>query len=435
MNSPNLLIKRAIKSVASIAKARVGFPPLASGSVNIFAYHRVAADIAKAENEAFYGIVVSSETFRRHCELLRKAYDVVSLETAMYFLSGERQVKRPLAVITFDDGYLDFYEEAFPILNEFGFPATVFLPTDCIGQTKPLAHDRIFWLLKQVFEKSIPIENALLRADMKSKTAREFAAIKNRLKLTEAFVYLRHDLREKVMKSGARNSLLLAPMPTASTSQILGNNECFEPYTTNIYTRRTLSGEHIVVNKHLLNDLVRLGLWNDETRQIIIAANGSIQNIEGLPDVLKALYKTSWELSMKAIIDMSADRGAFICQSQSLNLFMESATFSKMTSMHFYAWQKGLKTGMYYLRTRPAADPIKFTLSAKHQRVRSAEYADVSTPSVNLMSSPTLVEDIPTQVKIDFSAIKTITAKELVEAENFPNACSLDDPDCMACSA
>lgn len=240
-------------------------------------------------------------------------------------------------------------------------------------------------------------------------------------------------LREKVVKTGARNSLLLAPMPTASTSQILGNNECFEPYTTNIYTRRTLSGEHIVVNKHLLNDLVRLGLWNDETRQIIIAANGSIQNIEGLPDTLKALYKTSWELSMKAIIDMAADRGAFICQSQSLNLFMESATFSKLTSMHFYAWQKGLKTGMYYLRTRPAADPIKFTLSAKHQRVRVGEYADVLPPSVNLMSSP--VEEIPNQVKIDFSAIKTITAQQLVEAETFPNACSLDDPDCMACSA
>lgn len=242
-------------------------------------------------------------------------------------------------------------------------------------------------------------------------------------------------LRAKVQQVGARNSLLLAPMPTASTSQILGNNECFEPYTTNIYTRRTLSGEHIVVNKHLLNDLVRLGLWNDETRQIIIAANGSIQNIEGLPDVLKSLYKTSWELSMKAIIDMSADRGAFICQSQSLNLFMENATFSKMTSMHFYAWQKGLKTGMYYLRTRPAADPIKFTLSAKHQRVRVGEYADVLTPSVNLMSSPNLVEEIPNQVEIDFSAIKTISAKEMQEAESFPNACSLDDPDCMACSA
>jgi ribonucleoside-diphosphate reductase alpha chain len=238
-------------------------------------------------------------------------------------------------------------------------------------------------------------------------------------------------LRAKVVKTGARNSLLVAPMPTASTSQILGNNECFEPYTTNIYTRRTLSGEHIVVNKHLLNDLVRLGLWNEETRQIIIAANGSIQNIEGLPDELKALYKTSWEMSMKNIIDMSADRGAFICQSQSLNLFMESASFTKLTSMHFYAWQKGLKTGMYYLRTRPAADPIKFTLSAKHQRNYKAETVE-TTPSVY---APNFVAEAPNQVKLDFAAVKTITAQELIEAENFPNACSLDDPDCMACSA
>lgn len=239
-------------------------------------------------------------------------------------------------------------------------------------------------------------------------------------------------LRAKVVKTGARNSLLVAPMPTASTSQILGNNECFEPYTTNIYTRRTLSGEHIVVNKHLLNDLVRLGLWNEETRQIIIAANGSIQNIEGLPDELKALYKTSWEMSMKNIIDMSADRGAFICQSQSLNLFMESASFTKLTSMHFYAWQKGLKTGMYYLRTRPAADPIKFTLSAKHQRNYKAETVE-ATPSV--YGSNFAVAEAPNQVKLDFAAVKTITAQELIEAENFPNACSLDDPDCMACSA
>ncbi|MDZ7880536.1 MAG: ribonucleoside-diphosphate reductase subunit alpha [Saprospiraceae bacterium] len=238
-------------------------------------------------------------------------------------------------------------------------------------------------------------------------------------------------LRAKVVKTGARNSLLVAPMPTASTSQILGNNECFEPYTTNIYTRRTLSGEHIVVNKHLLNDLVRLGLWNDETRQIIIAANGSIQNIEGLPDELKALYKTSWEMSMKNIIDMSADRGAFICQSQSLNLFMESASFTKLTSMHFYAWQKGLKTGMYYLRTRPAADPIKFTLSAKHQRNYKAETVGVTSS----VYGGSYVAEAPNQVKIDFSNVKTITAQELIEAENFPNACSLDDPDCMACSA
>ena len=239
-------------------------------------------------------------------------------------------------------------------------------------------------------------------------------------------------LREKVMRVGARNSLLLAPMPTASTSQILGNNECFEPYTTNIYTRRTLSGEHIVVNKHLLTDLVRLGIWNEETREIIIAANGSIQNIEGLPDTLKDLYKTSWELSMKAIIDMAADRGAFICQSQSLNLFMENATFTKLTSMHFYAWQKGLKTGMYYLRTRPAVDPIKFTLSAKHQRFATA---DSGLAAQGAMSANTLTLEDVNQVKIDFSAIKTPTAQDLLEEQNFPNACSLDDPDCMACSA
>lgn len=239
-------------------------------------------------------------------------------------------------------------------------------------------------------------------------------------------------LRQKVMQVGARNSLLLAPMPTASTSQILGNNECFEPYTTNIYTRRTLSGEHIVVNKHLLNDLVRLGIWNEETREIIIAANGSIQNIEGLPDSLKQLYKTSWELSMKAIIDMAADRGAFICQSQSLNLFMESPTFSKLTSMHFYAWQKGLKTGMYYLRTRPAVDPIKFTLSAKHQRARMG-YAEAEAPLS--ISADTMTLENANQVKIDFSSIKTPTAQDLLEGQNFPKACSLDDPDCLACSA
>ena len=240
-------------------------------------------------------------------------------------------------------------------------------------------------------------------------------------------------LREKVMKVGARNSLLVAPMPTASTSQILGNNECFEPYTTNIYTRRTLSGEHIVVNKHLLNDLVRLGLWNEETREVIIAANGSIQNIEGLPQALKDLYKTSWELSMKAIIDMSADRGAFICQSQSLNLFMENPSFSKMTSMHFYAWQKGLKTGMYYLRSRPAADPIKFTLSAKHQKARYG-IVDAEPVLAGYTANNMAIEDAA-QVKIDFSNIKMPTAMDLLEEENFPKACSLDDPDCMACSA
>ncbi|MCK0124921.1 ribonucleoside-diphosphate reductase subunit alpha [Gelidibacter sp. F2691] len=169
-------------------------------------------------------------------------------------------------------------------------------------------------------------------------------------------------LRTEVKKHGVRNSLLVAPMPTASTSQILGNNECFEPYTSNIYTRRVLSGEFIIVNKHLLEDLVELGLWNEGLKQDIMRANGSIQHIENIPQDIKELYKTVWEMSMKDIIDMSRHRGYFIDQSQSLNLFMEGATMAKLTSMHFYAWKSGLKTGMYYLRTKSAVDAIKFTL-------------------------------------------------------------------------
>ena len=169
-------------------------------------------------------------------------------------------------------------------------------------------------------------------------------------------------LKEQVKKHGVRNSLLMAPMPTASTAQILGNNEAFEPYTSNIYTRRTLSGEFVVVNKHLLRDLVNLGIWNDSLKNKLIAGNGSVQNINEIPDNLKELYKTSWEISQKVIIDMAADRGAFIDQSQSLNIFMENANFAKLTSMHFYGWEKGLKTGMYYLRTKAARDAIKFTV-------------------------------------------------------------------------
>ena len=171
-------------------------------------------------------------------------------------------------------------------------------------------------------------------------------------------------LRAEIKKTGVRNSLLLAPMPTASTSQILGNNECFEPYTSNIYNRRVLSGEFVVVNKHLLKDLVSLGLWNDNMKQRIIAANGSVQNIEEIPANLKEIYKTVWEIKQRTIIDMAADRGAFVCQSQSLNLFVEQPNFAKLSSMHFYTWKKGLKTGMYYLRTKAAADAIKFTVDA-----------------------------------------------------------------------
>ena len=169
-------------------------------------------------------------------------------------------------------------------------------------------------------------------------------------------------LKKEVKKHGVRNSLLVAPMPTASTSQILGNNECFEPYTSNIYTRRTLSGEFIIVNKHLMRDLIKLGLWNDTMKNKLIAAKGSVQAIPEIPTDIKEIYKTVWEISQKTIIDMSADRGAYICQSQSLNIHIQDPNFGKMTSMHFYAWKKGLKTGMYYLRSRAATSAIQFTV-------------------------------------------------------------------------
>lgn len=180
-------------------------------------------------------------------------------------------------------------------------------------------------------------------------------------------------LREEVKEHGVRNSLLLAPMPTASTAQILGNNECFEPYTSNVYTRRVLSGEFIVVNKHLLKDLVKLGLWDENMKNKLMTSNGSVQDIPEIPEDIKALYKTAWEISQKNIIDQAADRGAFICQSQSMNLFMENANFAKLTSMHFYAWKAGLKTGMYYLRTKAAADAIKFTVKKEEAAIPVAK--------------------------------------------------------------
>jgi ribonucleoside-diphosphate reductase alpha subunit len=189
-------------------------------------------------------------------------------------------------------------------------------------------------------------------------------------------------LRQEVIKHGVRNSLLVAPMPTASTSQILGNNECFEPYTSNIYMRRVLSGEFIIVNKHLLKDLVQLGLWNDTMKNKIIAANGSIQHINEIPADVKALYKTVWEIKQRHLIDMAADRGAFICQSQSLNLFVDSPTVAKLTSMHFYAWKQGLKTGMYYLRTQAAAQAVQFTVEKQGSRQMEPvmpKTADVTT--------------------------------------------------------
>lgn len=227
-------------------------------------------------------------------------------------------------------------------------------------------------------------------------------------------------LREDIKKYGVRNSLLLAPMPTASTSQILGNNECFEPYTSNIYTRRTLSGEYIVVNKHLLKDLIERGYWNDEVKEMLIASNGSVQNIDGLPEDIKELYKTAYEIKQRTLIDLSADRGAFICQSQSLNLFVESPNFAKLTSMHFHAWKSGLKTGMYYLRSKAAAEPIKFTLSSKYQQ----KY--VPQPNTNA----TVVTTNSFEVQ-----------SEIIPEQNAANseeglACSLDNPDeCLMCGS
>jgi ribonucleoside-diphosphate reductase alpha subunit len=227
-------------------------------------------------------------------------------------------------------------------------------------------------------------------------------------------------LKQDVKKHGVRNSLLLAPMPTASTSQILGNNECFEPYTTNIYTRRTLSGEFIIANKHLMKDLIELGLWNETMRQKLIATNGSVQPIAEIPQNIKDIYRTVWEISQKAIIDMSADRGAFICQSQSLNIHLKDPNFGKLTSMHFYAWKKGLKTGMYYLRSTAAADAIKFTLD---------KTAMAQTVSGGL-STLTPVPEAQKELAYENRQIADYEQKKA------DMACSLDDPDsCEACGS
>ncbi|KZV96056.1 hypothetical protein EXIGLDRAFT_733890 [Exidia glandulosa HHB12029] len=188
-------------------------------------------------------------------------------------------------------------------------------------------------------------------------------------------------LKERIARTGLRNSLLLAPMPTAGTSQILGFNECFEPYTSNIYTRRVLAGEFQVVCPWLLKELVALGLWNDHMKNMLIANGGSVQNIPGIPDDVKAIYKTVWEISQKKVLDLAADRGAFICQSQSLNVHLQSPTIGQLTSMHFYGWKKGLKTGMYYLRTRPAAQAIQFTVDASVLKEAAANRAAASAPA------------------------------------------------------
>ena len=238
-------------------------------------------------------------------------------------------------------------------------------------------------------------------------------------------------LRKDVLKHGVRNSLLVAPMPTASTSQILGNNECFEPYTSNIYTRRVLSGEFIVVNKHLLEDLVRLGLWNESLKQELMRANGSIQQIDAIPEDIKELYKTVWELSMKDIIDMSRQRGYFIDQSQSLNLFMENANFAKLTSMHFYAWKSGLKTGMYYLRTKAAVDAIKFTLDntkKQEEPVTVAVETEVTAAAAEqIQVSATAVD----QQEVDIQPLTPEEMKEMIARAKEGQA----DDDCLMCGS
>jgi ribonucleoside-diphosphate reductase alpha subunit len=232
-------------------------------------------------------------------------------------------------------------------------------------------------------------------------------------------------LKQDVKKHGVRNSLLVAPMPTASTSQILGNNECFEPYTSNIYTRRTLSGEFIIANKHLMKDLIELGLWNENMRQKLIATNGSVQAIPEIPQNIKDIYKTVWEISQKSIIDMSADRGAYICQSQSLNIHLKDPNFGKLTSMHFYAWKKGLKTGMYYLRTQAAADAIQFTLD-KTAMQQKPEVVEKKVVGVEETLATPVIANVVVETQQAFQ----------YDQNRADMACSLDNPDaCEACGS
>lgn len=239
-------------------------------------------------------------------------------------------------------------------------------------------------------------------------------------------------LKRDVKQFGVRNSLLLAPMPTASTSQILGNNECFEPYTSNIYTRRTLSGEFIIANKHLMKDLMNLGLWSESMRQKLIGANGSIQSIPEIPQHIKDIYKTVWEISQKSIIDMSADRGAYICQSQSLNIHITNPNFGKLTSMHFYAWKKGLKTGMYYLRSTAAADAIKFTLD----KSAIQETAAVDVALALTTETEKVIESVAVPVVAETQQAIRYQQPVDYDQKRADMTCSLDNPDaCEACGS
>src|SRR5687768_14622807 len=239
-------------------------------------------------------------------------------------------------------------------------------------------------------------------------------------------------LKQDVKQYGVRNSLLVAPMPTASTSQILGNNECFEPYTSNVYTRRTLSGDFIVANKHLMKDLISAGLWSETMRQKLINTNGSVQSIPEIPQNLKDIYKTVWEISQKSIIDMSADRGAYICQSQSLNIHLTDPNFGKLTSMHFYAWKKGLKTGMYYLRSTAAADAIKFTLDKTAMQTPFVEAAATVVAEPAMATVATVTKE--TQQSLQYQ--QPSASAEDYEQKRADMACSLDNPDaCEACGS
>ncbi len=255
-------------------------------------------------------------------------------------------------------------------------------------------------------------------------------------------------LREEILKHGVRNSLLMAPMPTASTAQILGNNECFEPFSSNMYTRNVLSGTFPVVNKYLLNDLVSLGLWNEGMKNKIMTHNGSIQNIPEIPDNIKALYKTVWEIKQRDLVDMAADRGAFIDQSQSLNIFIDQPNHAKLTSMHFYGWEKGLKTGMYYLRTKPASQAIKFTVPSQNFNDKAPEKvaeekavlaAAVTAPVATAVAEPVAEYRTPEPETV-YAPVQPVEAKKADWSDepsvNDQLSCSLDNPEgCEMCGS
>jgi ribonucleoside-diphosphate reductase subunit M1 len=254
-------------------------------------------------------------------------------------------------------------------------------------------------------------------------------------------------LKEKIAKHGMRNSLLIAPMPTASTAQILGNNESTEPFTSNMYNRRVLAGEFSVVNKHLLRELTARGIWNESIRNRIIADNGSIQNVAEIPQELRDVFKTVWEIPQRSILDMAADRAPYICQSQSLNVHIASPDSKKLTSMHFYAWQKGLKTGMYYLRTRPKADAIKFTVNQEQlvaDKVKQAAVTDMDAAIPTMMSSPTapLIANTAMATKSimmggdkENSLMNVVTPARLVANQGYASEDEDDDGVCLSCGA